>query len=176
MTNKKTEKSQPIKANPEGTDLAVSSGTGLSSVFDELFRPFDDFFRPFDDFFQPLFSGAIRFLSSEPGSFRQPIIDVQDRGDHFSLTAELPGFTKDEVQVKVESNGLELKAEKTEKGGKSEKGVYETSSRSYYQYLSLPDQVLAEKIDGTMNNGVLELKLPKRSSMLKDNSRRIDLK
>ena len=92
------------------------------------------------------------------------------------MTAELPGFTKDEVQVRVDSNGLELRAEKTEKKGKGEKGAYQRSSRSYYQYLSLPDQVVAEKIDGTMKNGILELKLPKRASKLKDNTRRVDLK
>jgi HSP20 family protein len=137
---------------------------------------FDQFFGPFDELFQPLFPRATRSLSGQEG-LRQPIVDIQDRGDHFSLTAELPGFTKDEVQVKVDPNGLELRAEKSETVKKGEKGAYQKSSRSYYQYLSLPDQVVAEKVDGTMKNGILELKLPKRASKLKDNStRRVDLK
>jgi HSP20 family protein len=92
------------------------------------------------------------------------------------VTAELPGFTKDEVQVRVNSNGIELRADKSETVKKGEKGTYQSSSRSYYQYLNLPDQVLADKIDGTMKNGILELKLPKRGSKLKDNKRRVDLK
>ena len=91
------------------------------------------------------------------------------------MTAELPGFTKDDVQVKVDSNGVELRAEKSE-NIKGEKGTYQRSSRSYYQHFSLPDLVLADKIDGTMKNGILELKLPKRASKLKDNTRRVDLK
>jgi HSP20 family protein len=136
---------------------------------------FDQFFRPFDEFFQPLFPKTASSLLSESASFKQPIVDVQDRGDHFSVTAELPGFTKDEVQVKVDSNGVELKAEKSE-NTKGEKGTYQRSSRSYYQYFSLPGLVLADKIDGTMKNGILELKLPKRASKLKDNTRRVDLK
>lgn len=135
---------------------------------------FDQFFAPFDEMFQPLFPRAIRSLS-EPDGLKQPILDIQDRGDHFSLTAELPGFTKDEVQVKVDSRGLELRAEKSQTA-KGEKGEYQKSSRSYYQYLSLPDQVVAEKVDGTMKNGILELKLPKRASKLKDSTRRVDLK
>jgi HSP20 family protein len=168
-TDKKTIKSQPAKTERSGTNLAVSADTGLASMFDE-------FFRPFDEFFQPLFPSTTRSLLTGPGTFKQPILDIQDRGDHFSVTAELPGFTKDEVQVRVDSNGIELRADKSESVEKGEKGTYRKSSRSYYQYLSLPDQVLADKIDGTMKNGILELKLPKRSSKLKDNTRRVDLK
>jgi len=166
MTDKKTTRSQPNRA--DGSNLAVWSGAGLASIF-------DDFFRPFDEFFKPLIQGANSSMS-ELRSARQPILDVQDRGDHFSLTAELPGFTKDEVQVKVDTSGVELKAEKTEKQGKEESGTYQRSTRSYYQYLSLPEEVVSEKTDGTMKNGILQLKLPKRASKLKDNARRVDLK
>jgi HSP20 family protein len=137
---------------------------------------FDQFFRPFDEFFQPLFPSTTGSLLSELATSKQPILDVQDRGDHFSVTAELPGFTKDEVQVKVDSNGIELRADKSETVKKGEKGIYQKSSRSYYQYFSLPDQVIADKTDGTMKNGILELKLPKRASKLKDSTRRVDLK
>jgi HSP20 family protein len=168
MTEKKA-KSQPTKAGQNGTGLAVRSNTGLASMFEDLFKPFDEFFQPL------IPSASSSSLSGQAGS-RQPILDVQDRGDHFSLTAELPGFTKDEVQVKVGSGGIELRADKAERKAKGKDGSYQTSSRSYYQYLSLPDQVDAEKVDGTMKNGILELKLPKRASKLKDNSRRVDLK
>jgi len=168
LTDKKTTRSQPNKEDGQGSDLAVWSGTGLASIF-------EDFFKPFDEFFKPFVEGMKSPLSELRGS-RQPILDVQDRGDHFSVTAELPGFTKDEVEVKADVNGIELKAEKTEKQGKEESGNYQRSTRSYYQYVSLPEPVVSEKIDGTMKNGILQLKLPKRASKLKDNSRRVDLK
>jgi len=134
---------------------------------------FDQLFAPFDEMFKPLFPRATRPLSGLEG-LRQPILDIQDRGDHFSLTAELPGFTKDEVQVRVGSRSLELRADKSETL-KGKKGAYQRSSRSYSQYLTLPDHVMAEKVDGTMKNGVLELKLPKGTSKLKDDTRRVDL-
>ena len=103
MTDKKT-KSQPVKTRRSNTELALSADSGFAAMFDQ-------FFRPFDELFQPLFPGKTRSLS-EPESLRQPILDIQDRGDHFSLTAELPGFTKDEVQVRVDRNGLELRDDK----------------------------------------------------------------
>jgi len=163
MADKK--KSQP---KTEDAGLALRADTGLATMFDQ-------FFGPLDELFQPLFPRATRSLSGAE-SLKQPILDIQDRGDHFSLTAELPGFTKDEVQVKVDSRGLELRADKSETVKKGEKGAYQKSSRSYYEYLSLPGQVIAEKVDGTMKNGILELKLPKRASKLKDGTHRVDLK
>jgi len=168
MTNKKITRSQPNRADGDGSTLAAWPGTGLASVFEDLFRPFDEFFKP-------LLQGTDSPLS-ELRSYRQPILEVQDRGDHFSVTAELPGFTKDEVEVKVDPNGIELKAEKKEEQGKEESGNYQRSTRSYYQYVSLPEDVVSEKIDGTVKNGILQLKIPKRASKLKDNSRRVDLK
>ncbi len=168
MTDEKTTKSLPTKAGKDSTSLALGRSTGLESMFDE-------FFEPFGQFFEPIFPRATRPLLWGREASRQPILDIQDRGDHFSLTAELPGFTKDEVEVKVDSNGIELRAEKSEKESRSEGGSYR-SRRSYYQYLRLPDQILTEKIDGTMKNGILELKLPKRATKLKDDARRVDLK
>jgi HSP20 family protein len=171
MTDKKTIKSQPAKTErgSTSTNLTVTADAGLAGMIDQLFKPFDEFF-------QPLFPGPANSLLSELATSKQPILDIQDRGDHFSLAAELPGFTKDEVQVRVDSNGIELRADKSENVKKGEKGSYQKSSRSYYQYLSLPDQVSADKIDGTMKNGILELKLPKRTLKLKDSTRRVDLK
>jgi len=156
MTDKKTRKSLPN--DDKGTGLALSPSAGLAGIFDDLFRPFDEFFP-----------ASMRSFMQEGAGTKQPIIDLQDRGDHFSLTAELPGFDKKEVEVRVGPDGVELKAEKTEKSGHS------SSSRSYYQYVSLPDHAQSEKIDGTMKNGVLELRIPKRAQ-LKDNSRRVDLR
>lgn len=170
MKANKTDGPQPTdKTDAGGTGLAVRSRAGLASVF-------DDFFGPLDELFEPFVQSTVRAPVSGFGDIKQPILDLQDRGDHFSLTAELPGFSKDEVQVKVGSNSLELRAEKTEEQGKDKDGAYRSSSRSYYQYLSLPGNVISGKVGGTMKNGILQLKLPKRVSKLRDAARRVDLK
>ena len=51
------------------------------------------------------------------------------------------------------------------------------STRSYFhRFLSLPEEVVSEKVAGTMKNGVLELKLPKKEPKARDGSRRVALK
>ncbi len=168
MADKKTTRPLPDRSGEESTRLALGPSAGLESIFDE-------FFRPFDQFFQPFFPDAMRPFQWAEAGFRQPILDLRDRGDHYSLTAELPGFTKDEVEVRVDSGGIELKADKAERESRGEDGSYQRSRRSFYQYLSLPDEVATEKIEGTMKNGVLELKLPKSRARLTE-ARRVDLK
>jgi HSP20 family protein len=140
-------------------------------------RLFEEFMRPFDEFMQPLFPSTVRSMWTELQG-REPVVDFQDRGDHYILTAELPGFEKNEVEVKVTSNAIELQAEKnSQKERKGKNGTQSTSTRSYFhRYLSLPEDVTSEKVAGTMKNGVLELKLPKAEPKSQEGSRRVALK
>ncbi|MDA4127590.1 MAG: Hsp20/alpha crystallin family protein [Thaumarchaeota archaeon] len=138
---------------------------------------FEEFMRPFDEFMQPLFPSSMKSIWTEAQG-REPVVDFQDRGDHYVLTAELPGFEKNEVEVKVTSNELELNAEKnSQKESKGKNGTQSLSTRAYFhRYLSLPEEVVSEKVAGTMKNGVLELKLPKKEPKAQKGSRRVALK
>ncbi len=169
MTEKNTKRKSQRRSDPDTTALAVPNG-GLASIF-------DDFMKPFGEFMEPFFPRSLRSFWSELDS-RQPSVDIQDRGDHFILTAELPGFAKDDVEVRVNPNSLELKAEKkSDNESKDADDVYQRKSySSFHQYLSLPEQVVADKVDGTMKNGILELKLPKKEPRLEEKARRVDLR
>ncbi len=168
MTDKRKNQRQD-DAPSDSKALAPPPSTGISAAFDDLFRPFDQLLQPF-------FSADMGSLFPQLSGARQPNVEFQDRGDHFSLTAELPGFAKDDVEVTVGKNAIELKAEKTEKDSET-KGGYLSSSRSYFhQYYSLPEQVDAERIQGSMKNGVLELRMPKLAPKGDEKVRRVDLK
>jgi HSP20 family protein len=169
MTDKTRKETSRRDDESDSTALAIP-GFGLT-------RMFEDFMRPFDEFVRPLFPSSMGSLWTELGE-RQPTIDLQDRGDHYVLTAELPGFEKKDVEVRISENVLELKGErKTDKESKSGEGTQRQSSRSYFQrYMTLPEEVVSEKVSGTMKNGVLELKLPKREPKALDRSKKVDLK
>jgi len=81
------------------------------------------------------------------------------------------------VEVRVDPSGFELKATKrSQKESNSSDHFERQSISSYFQrYLTLPEQVVAEKAKGTMKNGVLELELPKKEPS-RDKFRRVDLK
>jgi len=167
-TNKKKE-DKSRRSEDDSTALALPS-LGLPSIF-------NDFAPMFDRFMEPFFPDSMRSFWTEMGG-KEPVIDFQDRGDHYMLTAELPGFEKKDVEVKIDSNALELKAERSsDRETKTSEGTMERRSRSYFhRYLTLPEEVVAEKVGGTMKNGILELRLPKRAPKLSDKSRRVDLR
>jgi HSP20 family protein len=166
MTEKNIKEKSPTQNGRDSTALTIPS-LGFPSVF-------QDFMKPFDEFMQPFFSGSTSSFWTELRG-KEPNFDIQDRGDHFALTAELPGFDKKDIEVRVDSNVLELKAEKrSDEKNKNSEGKQSTYSY-FHRYLTLPEQVLSEKIDGTMKNGVLALKLPKAEQKQKDSSRRVHL-
>jgi len=164
MTEKNgKEKSQRQDKN-DSTALAIPS-IGLPGIF-------EGFMKPFDEFMAPLFSSSAGSIWTEL-SGKEPSMDFQDRGDSFVLTAELPGFDKKDVEVRISSNALEVKAEKSSE--KKSKDGTQNSYSSFHRYFSLPEQVVSEKVNGTMKNGILELKLPKSEPKPRDAPRRVHL-
>jgi len=149
----------------DGGELALPRG-GLASIFDEFMRPFFDF--------EAFFPTSMRSIWTDL-STRQPVVELQDRGDHYTLTAELPGFSKDQVDVRINPNSVEVKAEKSEKESKDGTELRRSFS-SFHRYFSLPERVVSDKVDGTMKNGILELKLPKQEPKLAEKTRRLELK
>jgi HSP20 family protein len=143
--------------NNDSTALALPNGA-LSTVFDNLFEPF--FRTPFA---WPEFG------------IQEPALDLQDRGKDYSLTVQLPGYSKDDVEVRVNSNSVELKAERNSETKSKSGDKLQNSYSLFHRYISLPDQIVADKADGTMKNGILELKLPKRQQKRGEDSRRVDL-
>jgi HSP20 family protein len=170
MTEKNT-KEKSRKQN--GLDTKNSTALAIPSI--GFPRIFEDFMKPFDEFMGPLLQTPNASIFSQFEE-KAPRFDIQDRGDHYRLTAELPGFDKNDVEVRVTGNAIELKAEKrTEQSKKGKNGPTQSSYSSFHRYMSIPEPVLSEKVDGTMKNGVLELKLPKSEPKQRDVSRKVHL-
>lgn len=166
---------KPAKEGPKRDDRRDSTALALPGF--GVQRVFEDLIQPFDEYLQSFFPQSFGSLWTEFGG-KEPNIDFQDRGDHYVLTAELPGFDKKDVDVKISDKVLELTGEKkSEKEAKNKDGsVIRRSSSCIQRYMKLPEEVVSEKVSGTMKNGVLELKLPKKEPKAMDRSRKVDLK
>jgi HSP20 family protein len=122
---------------------------------------------PFEDSFDELVKGF--FL--RPMRFEQPDqarakIEVNEDANSYTVLAEIPGVKKDDIQVSVEGNQVaisaEIKRQKEEKQG--EKTL--RSERYYgkvYRSFALAQDVDQEKAQAKYENGVLELRLPKKA-------------
>jgi HSP20 family protein len=109
-------------------------------------------------------------------ALRAPLMDVSDEGNHLRVHAELPGMSKEGIQVKVEGNSLTISGE--EKGSKEEKKkdyyYRERRSNSFYRHIALPCEVKTEGVKASYKNGVLEIILPKAQEAKKAKSVKIE--
>lgn len=95
-----------------------------------------------------------------------PAINVIENADNYKVELAAPGLTKDDFNVHVdEENNLVVNVEKkSEENEKAKDGRYLRREFSYSKFqrtLILPDDVDKENISAKVNNGVLEIELPK---------------
>jgi HSP20 family protein len=92
-----------------------------------------------------------------------PPVNVWEDADAFHVEAELPGLTRDQIQVSVTNrNQLTLQGER--QALESGKGRWHRRERGFGRFqrvLKLPTPLDADKIDATFENGVLHVVLPK---------------
>lgn len=90
-------------------------------------------------------------------------LDVHETKDELVIKTDLPGVAKDDLQITLEDGTLRIEAEKKEE--KTEDGktchIKERYFGKYSRLMEMPFRVAAEKISATLDNGVLEIKLPK---------------
>jgi HSP20 family protein len=92
-----------------------------------------------------------------------PATDLKDTGKEFVLKAEMPGVTKEDIDITVHGDSVEIRAERQSGKEEEHEGYYhrEIGRNSFYRRIPLPEEVEAEKAEGKLGNGVLELTLPK---------------
>ena len=97
---------------------------------------------------------------SATGSY--PRTNLYDKGDLFKLIAEIPGLSKDQLNVKIQGNYLEISGNRqvnTPEGYQVHRN--ERGSASFTRSLTLPAEVDAGKVSATLKDGILVLTLPK---------------
>jgi HSP20 family protein len=117
-----------------------------------------------DDIFRTFFEGLPSWPTTMWAEF-SPSIDVKDDEKEITVTAELPGIDKKDVDVQVRGDELVLRGEKREEK-KEEKDNWvckEIVSGSFVRRISLPAEVDVEHADAKMDNGVLTIHFPKKS-------------
>lgn len=92
---------------------------------------------------------------------RNPQVDIYKEEGQYVLSAELPGLSEENLDIKVEGNLLTLSAEKgKEKEAEKENVQYllrERSSHAFKRSFVLPKDVDTEKISAEFKNGILTL-------------------
>ena len=111
-----------------------------------------------------------------------PAINVFETEKEYKVELAAPGMTKEDFNVHIdEENNLVISMEKkTENKEEKKEGRYlrrEFSYSKFQQTMILPDDVDKEQISAQVENGVLNIDLPKFSEQEKEKAKRfIDVK
>jgi len=128
----------------------------------------------FFDRYSPLLSAE---WDPFPGEGAEPRVDLRDEGDRFVLQADMPGMTKDDVEISVGEQHLELRAQgHVESEDSGEDYVHRVRGhRSFYRNFTLPDEVVPDKAGGKMKDGMPILTLPKRNATPRPTERKVKI-
>jgi HSP20 family protein len=93
-------------------------------------------------------------------------IDLSETDNAYAVKAEIPGVKKEDIDVRIDGNQVTISAEvKQDKEEKKDGRVLRSERRYGYASRSflLGSDVDQAAADAKYNNGVLELKLPKKA-------------
>ena len=142
----------------------------MSMVKRNVYWPFRIMDSFFDDIWEPDFT-----LTRLP-VLDFPKLDIKEGENEYTITVEAPGYSKEDLTLEVKDNVLRISSEHKEEKEEETKGGYlykERTERSFSRALRIPENVKAEDINATLENGILTLTIPKRDPV---EPRRIEIK
>jgi HSP20 family protein len=132
------------------------SGPARWDPFEEIRRTQERLNQLFEDFMPMEEWGG--------GKVYTPAIDIKDEDDKLVVTTDLPGINKEDVQINLKEDMLEISAKtRKEKETEEEEGYLrrERAYTQFYRAVRLPASVKEEGSTAKIENGVLTITLPK---------------
>ncbi len=124
-------------------------------------QTWDDLFH---GFFTPLFSAPLHGTPQSPqgGSF-EPRLDLTEAEKAYTLVVELPGLSKEEIEIELREDEVLLRGEKKPEAETDEETVLHSERRwgSFERHLRLPAAIDADAVEARFRQGVLTVHLPK---------------
>ena len=132
----------------------------MSLVRYEPVNLFDQFNREINRFF---YNTRAQSAANEEHNWA-PAVDIREEDKRYLLIADIPGVKRDDVEITLEDGVLTVKGERTSETGETREGFHrkERVHGTFMRQFTLPDTVNADNISAAVNDGVLEIEIPKQ--------------
>ena len=146
----------------------MNSGNLPTKRVEQFPTLFDDFFKPWREWFDMGWEKVSTVTA----------VNVTESNGTYKIAVAAPGLRKEDFKVNVDGNLITISAEKTtEKEEKEEKFTRkEYNFTSFSRTFTLPDNVMADKIEARYDNGELSLMLPKLAAEKTVQQKKIEIK
>ena len=111
-----------------------------------------------DDFFGKATSNGTNYF--------EPAVNVIENKDVYEMQLAIPGYTKDEVKLSIENNTLTISAEYEQKEESASYSRREFRKTSFERSFTLPRSIDQEKVEASFENGILNIKLPRKGDLV----------
>lgn len=127
------------------------------SPIETIRREMDRFFDDIVPFSQKGENGGMRMDVWAPNT------DVSETGDEYIISIDLPGTSKEDVEVKYKDNRLTISGERKKEEEKEEENFLrkERYHGSFTRSFTLPSEVEKDDIKANFKEGVLTVKVPR---------------
>src|SRR5215208_5559520 len=154
----------PRAAGPHGP---MKDGGQMATMM--RWDPFQDLRSAQDEMAQmsPMLAQALGLQGQPQGSDRAtawaPALDISERKDAYLVTVELPGVEADDLEITMEDGLLTIQGERHFAHDSSEQQFHRVERRygAFRRSITLPAHVMAEGIQASVDNGVLQILVPK---------------
>jgi len=155
MKNMKKDEIELAQKTPE-TANPFGMMRRFTKDMDRLFNDFEEF--RFPNLFRDFAPFRMEFDRVE----WVPRIEVLQNNGQLMVRADLPGLTKDDVNVEMTDDVLTISGERKEEKEEKREGFYrsERSYGTFYREIPLPEGAKTEDAVATFRNGVLEVTMP----------------
>lgn len=164
-TNGQTGTKAPVAGNLQPAAPGFNLRRAINRLFDEF------------GFGASAFEWPTTPLSEEFTSTYMPRCDVKETDKELQVTADLPGMDANNIEVTLIGDQLVIKGKK--EAEKEEKtAAYHRLERSYGSFervLTLPAEILRDKIEASYKDGVLRVSMAKTAKSA-DNVKKIEVK
>lgn len=148
----------------------------LQSLQHEINHILDQFDRSWRPFFRSSIFDYVPMAQPE-SYWSAPAVDILDKEKSYEIAAEVPGMSPGDLEVKIVGDQLVIKGEKKDNWEKNEGGCHLSERRygAFERSFRLPEGIDLDKIDASLNSGVLTVVAPKGAAAQKS-SKRIEVK
>jgi HSP20 family protein len=131
--------------------------------------PFQDLRSAQDEMAQmsPMLAHALGLHARQQGNDRAtswaPALDISERKDAYLVTVELPGLKAEDLDITMEDGLLTIQGERQFTQESSEQQFHRVERRygAFRRSITLPAHVMAEGIQASFEDGVLQVLVPK---------------
>jgi len=161
MTAQAATATQPAKS------AAIAKQTGTEDAIDRFQQVFNSIekraFEIFNNKGQWFGHDVADWLQAEAEILHPVHLEIAETDEALTVHAEVPGFTADELDIRVEGNRLTIsgKHETKEESTKGKTIYSERCAKEIFRSVDLPSEVDGSKVNATLKDGVLNLELPK---------------